>query len=124
MLRVDRVMEAAPGPETFTRPQDFDVQAFVERALTMVPRTWSIEVLLKTTMETALRRVPPGVGTLESGPDGVVLCAEAEDLSVAAHVLAGLGCRLVVRRPDELRDALQRLALHVAVLAGAERHES
>lgn len=119
-LRADRVLVATLCPEPFTPPPDFDIQAFVEQSLAMVPRAWSIEVLLETTMETARRRMWPGTGTLQEVPDGVVFRGEAEDLDVAAHILAGLGCRFRVRQPPELRDALRRLASHVAELAGAE----
>lgn len=111
-------MEATLAAERFTRPPDFDTQAFVERSLAMMPRAWSVEVLLETSMETALRRMPPGAGTLTPTANGVIFRGEAEDLSVAAHILATLGCGLVVMRPAELRDALRRLALHVAELAG------
>lgn len=119
-FRVDRVVRVALRPETFIRPADFDVQAAVEQALTMAPRSWSIHVVLETTMETARRRVPAAAGTLEQGADGVILRAEAEDLRVAAHFLAGLGCRLRVRQPAELRSTLRDLARHVAELADSE----
>jgi predicted DNA-binding transcriptional regulator YafY len=116
-FRVDRIVEVRRRPQTFTRPGDFDVRAFVERTLALVPRTWSIEALLETTLGTARRRVPPVAGTVEPTANGVLFRGEAEDLSVAAHFLAGLGCRVRVRRPVELRDELQRLARHVADMA-------
>jgi predicted DNA-binding transcriptional regulator YafY len=117
VFRVDRVLEVELGTETFTRPRGFDVQAYVERSLALIPRTWSAQVLLELTMDVAQRRVPPLSGTLDQTPSGVLFHCEAEDLATVAHFLAGLGCRLIVLHPSELRDELRRLSLHVASLA-------
>jgi predicted DNA-binding transcriptional regulator YafY len=124
IFRVDRVVDAELCAETFEPPAEFDVQEHVERALATIPRTWSVEVLLETTMETVRRRVPPVAGTLEQTPSGVLLRCEADDLSRAAHFLAGLGCRFTILRPPELHDELARLAIHVAQLANGVHNPS
>jgi predicted DNA-binding transcriptional regulator YafY len=44
--------------------------------------------------------------------------SSTSDLAWMSRVLAGLSFHFVVRRPSELREALQRLAAEIVVLAG------
>ena len=117
VFRVDRVRRAELREETFPRPPDFDCVEHVLRALASVPYTWSVEVLLETTLEEARRRVPPVLATLEQAADGVVLRARVESLDWLARFLLGLECQFIVREPPDMRAALRRLAQDVAGLA-------
>ncbi|HEX2032756.1 MAG TPA: YafY family protein [Chloroflexota bacterium] len=117
VFRVDRILEVALRDETFTRPPDFDSVGHVLRSLAAVPYTWSVEVLLETTLEVAQQRVPPSVATLEQIPEGVVLRSGADRLEWMARFLLTLECPFVIRRPAELRDALRRLAQEIVELA-------
>ena len=119
-FRVDRVRDARMREETFTPPADFDVLAHLERALATAPGILAIEVLLETTLEEARRLVPGAYGVLEETPRGVLARGQAQDrrdLGALAHILAGLGCPLVVLHPPELRDELRALAMRAAWLA-------
>ena len=117
VFRLDRVRQIEPREETFARPADFDSLAFVQRSLATMPETWRVEVLLETTLEEARRWVPPHAATLEATPDGVVLRDFADCLDWMARMLVALGCPFVVREPPELRQALRRLAGHLAEMA-------
>lgn len=120
VFRLDRVVSAELREETFTRPAGFDSLNHVERAIASTPGTWTVEVLLDTTLERARRRVSPALATLTEAPSGVVLRCYAESLDWTAYILMGLDCPLVVRHPPELRDALRRLAARTNAAAGAE----
>ncbi len=117
VFRLDRVLHVEMLDETFIRPSGFDCLEHVVRSIANTPGTWLVDVLLETTLEEALRRVPPALATLEQAPDGVVLRCYVGNLDWIAHFLAGLGFPLVVRQPSELREALQRLAEEIAKMA-------
>lgn len=117
VFRLDRVARAEVRDEIFTRPPDFDSPAFVTQSLATVPGRWSIDVLLKTTLEEAQQQVSPALATLKQEANGVALHCFAQDLDWFAHVLVGLMCPMVIRRPPELREALRRLAAHAVCVA-------
>jgi predicted DNA-binding transcriptional regulator YafY len=120
MFRLDRVLRAEIGDARFERPDDFDSLAYVVAALASTPGAWAIEVLLETTLDQARQRVPAAMALLEAVPGGVLLRCHVENLDWVARWLVGLGFRMLVRRPQELRDALGRLAAAIAEAAGRE----
>ena len=120
VFRLDRVLWAELRAETFERPTDFDSLDYVVRSLARAPATWSVEVLLETTLEEVRECVPAGMATLDPAEGGVLLRCQVQNLDWLAHFLAGLHVPLVVLRPPELRDALRRLAAYIAGLAERE----
>jgi predicted DNA-binding transcriptional regulator YafY len=117
VFRLDRVISAKQGHESYTRPPDFDCLGYVVRSLAMVPDTWLVDVLLKTTLEEAQHMVPPATATLEQAPDGIAFRCYTGNLDWAAYLLAGLRCQFVIREPPELHDAMRSLAERIAALA-------
>jgi predicted DNA-binding transcriptional regulator YafY len=117
VFRLDRVISAKPRNEGYERPSDFDCLGYVVRSLAMMPDTWLIDVLLKTTLEEAQHMVPPAMATLEQAPDGIVFRCYTGNLDWAAYLLAGLNCPFVIREPQALHDALRSLAERIAALA-------
>ncbi len=117
VFRLDRVLQAELRDETFTRSHDFDSLAYVMRSLANTPTTWSVEVLLETTLEEAQQYVPPVVATLQKVSDGVMLCCSVGHLAWIAHFLSGLPCSFIVLQPPELRDELRRLATRISEMA-------
>jgi predicted DNA-binding transcriptional regulator YafY len=61
---------------------------------------------------------PRWIGEAEQIDEGVLLRAHADDLDAAARMLASLGWPFTVRAPDELRDALRKIAEVVFAAAG------
>ena len=126
LFRLDRVLEAEMLEETFARPAGLDSPGAV---LSAVANThgdrWSVEVLLETRVE-EVRGQLPWVGlSLEQTEGGTLLRCSTWSLEWPARVLAGLDCSFVVRRPTELRDALEQRAEKLATLAKrAEREAS
>jgi predicted DNA-binding transcriptional regulator YafY len=121
LFRLDRVQEVATREEFFERPAGFDALDTVLRSLGSVPRRWPVEVLLQTTMEEARRWIAPEVAVLEAENDSVVLRCYTDDLPWLARLLASIGCPLTVRRPAELKAAIQEHALMLlGMIQGSE----
>ncbi|HEX9824818.1 MAG TPA: YafY family protein [Actinomycetota bacterium] len=109
-FRVDRVRSAEARPERAAVPDGFDAADHVARSIARVPWGWEIEVVFETTLEEARRRIPRTIGDPEETEGGVLLRARSDDLDAAARMLASLGWPFTVRRPDELRASLRKLA--------------
>ena len=82
----------------------------VQRMLATLPWPFRAEVLLRTSLKEASRRISPVVGTLTSRPDGVLFRVGADELDWIARYLAGLNVPFTVLGPPELRDAFAALA--------------
>jgi predicted DNA-binding transcriptional regulator YafY len=118
-FRLDRMLATEVTTDTFDRPDDFDVVAYLHQALGEAVYGTRCEVLLSLTFEEAKRRVSPADGTLEASGRGTVLRFSADDLDWAAAYLAGLECDLVVLRPPELRASLRTIARRLQSAARA-----
>ncbi|NTV63121.1 MAG: YafY family transcriptional regulator [Oscillochloris sp.] len=117
IFRLDRVLELRVEETPFTRPPDFDAAAYVIHALATMPNVWEVEVLFKTTMDEARRRISPIFGTLEELPEGVLLRAHGDHLGWMARELVSTGLTLTVRHPQALRDELRALAERVLAMS-------
>jgi predicted DNA-binding transcriptional regulator YafY len=106
-FRLDRVRGVRLTEETFAAPADFDPTAQVLRGLDAVPYTHDISVVLQADYDEVRARTP---GTLTQLPDGVRLEVRAERLDGAARMLAGLGWRFTVERPEALKAEMRALA--------------
>jgi len=109
-FRLDRVIEVRLLDSIFQPPAEFDSLEEVERAIARTPGTWHIDVLLDTTMDEARRYVDRDIANLEQEADGISLRFWVQSLDWCAHSLMGLPFPFTIREPDELRDALRRLA--------------
>jgi predicted DNA-binding transcriptional regulator YafY len=109
-FRVDRVLEAEIRPETVAVAEGFDAADHVARSIAGAPWGTEIEVVFRTTLEEARRRIPRTIGEPEQVEEGVLLRARTDDLDAAAREIARLGWPFTVRRPPELRAAVRRLA--------------
>jgi predicted DNA-binding transcriptional regulator YafY len=121
LFRLDRIESVDPLKTRFAPPADFDPLAFVREALAAAPGAWQVAALLDLPPEEARQRVAPHEGTLEPcDSGGVLLRFSVEDLPWAVRYLIGLGCRFIVREPDELRSLLRVLARDLAAAAEPE----
>ena len=111
--------------ETFARPAGLDSP---EAVLSAVANThgdrWSVEVLLETSVEEVRGQLPSVGLSLEQTERGTLLRCSTWSLEWPARVLAGLDCSFVVRRPTELRDALEQRAEKLATLAKRTEREA
>ena len=118
LFRLDRVLGAKLLEKTFARPAGLDSPGAVLNAVANAPGDrWSVEVLLETGVEDARWQLPPIGLALEETEGGTLLRCSTWGLDWVARVLAGLDCSFVVRRPAELREALERRAVKISTLA-------
>lgn len=119
-FRVDRVRSAEARRERASVPGGFDAADHVARSIARIPWGWEIEVVFDTTLEAARRRIPRTVGEPEETEGGVLLRARSDDLDSAARMLASFGWSFAVRRPEELRASIRKLASELEAAAGLE----
>jgi predicted DNA-binding transcriptional regulator YafY len=113
-FRVDRVLDLAPGEETFEPPAGFDAVAHVTRQWAGLPWQWEVEVLIEADVAQVRRWIPATMADVSETPDGVLLRTRAQSLPGMAQMLAGLGHPCTVLTPPELRTALAAHADQVA----------
>ena len=114
-FRVDRMSGPALEEGAALAPPDgFDAVAYVTGSLASVPWTWLVEVELDLAAERAAERIPATLGQLAEEEGVTILRMRVESLDWMASLLAGLGCDFVIRRPDELRASVRKLAERLA----------
>lgn len=101
----------------FEAPAAFDAMAYLAQSVATLPRAITIEVLLKTDLQTAHRELFSAIGVFEPVADGVRLTSQADDLLWYARELARLPFAFEIRHPPELRDALTSCARQLLRLA-------
>jgi predicted DNA-binding transcriptional regulator YafY len=114
-FRVDRIRRAKIGDNEATHaPDGFDALEHVSRSLAQVPWPWEVEVLLELPVYEARRRIPGTLAELAEEEGGTLLRMRVTSLDWAASRLAGLGCGLRVRKPEELRARVRALGQQLA----------
>jgi predicted DNA-binding transcriptional regulator YafY len=125
LFRLDRVLEAETLEETFARPVGLDSPGAALSAVANTPGDrWSVEVLLETRVEEVRGQLPSVGLSLEQTEGGTLLRCSTWSLEWPARLLAGLDCSFVVRRPAELRDALELRAEKIVTLARRTEREA
>lgn len=125
LFRVDRILEAEILDDTFARPAGLESPEALMNAAANTPGSeWSVEVLLEMAVECARRQLPAMGLALEQAEEGTLLRCRTWDLGWVARLLAGLDCRFIVRRPAELRGALERRAGEISALAKRSEREA
>ncbi len=118
LFRLDRILAVTMHSDGFERPKGFNVLAAVQESLGSVPRGFALEVYLETSLLEARRHLSTNVATLEETADGgILLRGYTDNLDWMARMLASAGCRLEIRQPPELREALRRHAAQIALWA-------
>ncbi len=111
-FRLDRVVSARPGSETFEVPSGFDPRAQVLDTLARTPWRHEVSVRVRAVAEDVRARLPAGVATVTAVADEegwVRVQMRAERLDWVPAALAALDADLVVEGPDELRDRVRAL---------------
>jgi predicted DNA-binding transcriptional regulator YafY len=114
-FRLDRVLSCETTRDTFTRPAAFDAVSHLQRSIALMPAQWPVEVRLKTDLETARRRVPPTIATVEQSGDAVLLRSWADDLDWMARFLVEIGCDFEILEPEDLRKTVRALGRRLAL---------
>lgn len=109
-FRLDRIREIAPLDAGFERQAGFDALGYLVRSVATLPRAWTVEVLLKTTLERAQAQFFDTIGVFEQVEEGVVMHNQSDDIDWFARQLAALPFGFEIRNPPQLRDALRQCA--------------
>ena len=117
LFRVDRIEAVTVLSETFTRPADFEMAAFLRESIAFAPAPWQVEVWLDAPPETVRQRIGARA-ILEPEAGGSRLCCGVSNLDEFAVSLLYLGCELEVKSPPELVRAFQTLAERAGRIAG------
>lgn len=118
VFRADRVQQPSSTGHRFHRTDPPDVTSMVTESLTLAPYRVTARVLLDTTYERAAQLIPPTVGFVEAGPDGVIARIGGNDVEWIAGQLARLPCEWWALDPPELADAVRAVAARLLAAVG------
>lgn len=109
-FRLDRVAGPELCEDTFVRPADFDIKAYLQKAMPFVQSAFTAEVWLDLPFSQAhscfaLYRV-----AMSEEDGGTTLRCGRDNLQTFAAMLLTIGCRIVVREPPELKEAFATVA--------------
>jgi len=114
-FRLDRITQINAINVKFERPEQFDPLAYLMQSITIMPRKYTFELLLKTDIETAHKEVFDVLGILEADKDGVIMRGSVEDLDWLARQISIFSFDFVIREPEELKAEVKK---HAEKLAG------
>jgi predicted DNA-binding transcriptional regulator YafY len=118
-FRLDRVSELEAGDESFERPKSFDIKAYLNQAMPFVQSSFAVEVWLELPCEEARSQFPLHRVALTEENGGTTLRCGRDNLQIFAAMLLSFGCRVVVRGPQELKEAFATLSQRAAAAAQA-----
>lgn len=116
-FRLDRITQINAVNVKFEKPDHFDPLAYLMQAITIMPRKYAFELLLKTDIETAQKEVFDVLGVLEASIDGVIMRGSVEDLDWLARQISIYSFDFIVREPEELKSELRKHSEKLATLA-------
>ena len=123
LFRVDRIGGVTGLSETFERPVEFNLRAFVREGLAFAHESRRVTLWLALSPEKlgyVLGHLPQEGTSLEAEGDGSLLRCEVPDLEAFALSLLHLRCRLEVREPPELVHVFGRVAERALSVVGRE----
>jgi predicted DNA-binding transcriptional regulator YafY len=110
VFRLDRVRAVTRAEDTFTRPVDFDVRAFVLNALSRFPDTYAFDILIHAPLTTIQEFIPPSLAVLTRAGEFTLMRCYSDDPHWLARYLTRLEVPFTVIENEALRDALRTLA--------------
>ncbi|PXX46986.1 helix-turn-helix transcriptional regulator [Undibacterium pigrum] len=119
-FRLDRLGHIDLLKHDFDAPVNFSALGYLRSTVATIPRNYSVEVLLKTDLQSARKYLSDAIAVLEQTNEGVLLYNQSEDLSWFARQLASLPFDFEIRKPAKLQDELRRLAHHLLVQFSSE----
>lgn len=112
-FRLDRISAVELLSDIFQRPVSFNALNYLRESMAIIPRTFSINVLLKTDLTTARDHLFDAIGLLEQTDFGVLLHNQSDDLNWFARQLVSLPFEWDIQTPVELRGVVIALAKHL-----------
>src|SRR5262249_20700328 len=109
-FRLDRVSDLEIGTAGFRRPTDFDARRYLGRSMPFIQSDYQIDVWIDMPIEEAERTFAFWRVATEQQENGTRLRCGRDRLEMFAAMLLSTGRRIVVHRPEELRETFQTLA--------------
>lgn len=109
-FRLDRVSRLELSEQAFERPANFDIKAYLHQAMPFVQSGFAVEVWLELPFTEAQSHFALHRVVMKEENGGTTLQCGRDHLRQFAALLLSVGCRIVVVRPQELRDAFVTLA--------------
>jgi predicted DNA-binding transcriptional regulator YafY len=122
-FRLDRVTGLEVTRATFRRPADFDPRRHLQQSMPFIQSDYRIDVWIDMPIEEAERTFAHWRVALEPRGNGTRLRCGRDRLDLFAAMLLGMGCRIVVHSPAEMRQVFREMAQR-ATTAGEELTES
>ena len=117
-FRLDRVSGVEVCAAGFERPSDFDARAYLRERMPFIQSAWQIDVWIDMPIEDAERMFVPMRVVVEAEDGGTRLRCGRDRLEMFAGMLLGMGRRVVVRGPGELREVFRGIAERAVEAAG------
>jgi predicted DNA-binding transcriptional regulator YafY len=108
-FRLDRVSRVELAEEVFERPAAFDIQTYLHEAMPFVQSGFAVEVWLDLPLREAQSQFALHRVALQEENGGTTLRCGRDQLQLFAAMLLSVGCRIVVIRPQELRETFAAL---------------
>ena len=104
-FRLDRVSHAELCEERFERPAGFDIKTHLQKSMPFVQSAYKIEVWLDLPYDEAQSHFALHRVSMWEENNGTGIRCGRDTLEPFAAMLLSLGCRVVVRKPEELKEA-------------------
>jgi len=109
-FRLDRLSHLELANETFVRPPGFDIKAYLHQAMPFVQSAFAIEVWLEMPFSEAHSHFALHRVAAQEENGGTTIRCGRDHLQSFAAMLLSIGCRIVVRQPQELKEAFAALS--------------
>jgi len=109
-FRLDRVSNLEVGTGAFKRPAGFDPRIYMREHMPFVQSEYQIDVWIDMPIEQAEQSIAPWRVSMEEQDGGTRLRCGRDRLEMFAAMLLSTGRRVVVHRPEEMRETFRELA--------------
>ena len=116
-FRLDKTAQIEIRSETFSRPADFDIAAYLHECMPFVQSAFAVEVWLDIPPSEARLRFCSHRVALREEDNGTTIRCGRDQLEPFAAMLLTLGCRMIVRSPPQMRAVFASLARRAAQAA-------
>ena len=109
-FRLDRVSQLEVRNATFKRPAKFNARSFFNQRMPFIQSEYEIDVWIDMPFEEAEHTFAPWRVAAEKDHDGTRLRCSRDRLELFAAMLLSMERRIVIHKPEALRDTFKKLA--------------
>lgn len=109
-FRLDRVSQLEMRNATFKRPANFNSRSYFNQRMPFISSEFDIDVWIDMPFEEAERTFAPWRVATEKDQEGTRLRCSRDRLELFAAMLLGMGHRIVIHKPEALRETFREIA--------------